>query len=122
MPEIAQQELVGLEGFVAGLLSCGIEALVEEGVVSFAVEPVSGARAGQLVEIGTGVEELASWPAVPPHWVHFPGEVQFLRTNTQPSSRAGWTKHSRQITRWGNDEPTHAWLAHLRAVAGEAAS
>lgn len=122
MPDLVDHQLVGLDGFLAGLRRCGLEPHVENGVVSFPVEPVAGARAGQLVDIGTGLDELGSWPAVPPHWVHLPGDVGFARTNAQPSSRPGWLKHSRQINRWGNGEATHAWIAHLRAVAGEAAS
>jgi hypothetical protein len=113
----------GLDGFLSGLRRCGVEPIVEAGVVAFTVEPVSGCRAGSAVETGVGVEELASWPAVPPHWVHFPADVGFARSNTQPSAMPGWTKHSRQINRWGNaSEPAQAWLAHARAVAGESTS
>ena len=111
----------GLEGFLASLRRCGIEAVVEAGVVAFVVEPMAGARAGAAVPTGVGTDELATWPAVPPHWVHFPGEVRFTNSNTQPSSRPGWTKHSRNIQRWGNAaEPAQAWLAHVRTIAGEA--
>lgn len=111
----------GLEGFLASLRRCGLEATVEAGVVAFAVEPVLGARGGSLVPTGVGVDELRGWPAVPPHWVHFPVDVRFPASNSQASSRPGWTKHSRNIQRWGNAaEPAQAWLAHVRTVAGEA--
>jgi hypothetical protein len=111
----------GLDGFLTGLRHCGVEAVVEAGVVAFLLEPLAGARAGTSVSSGVGVEELGTWPAVPPHWVHFPADVQFARSNTQPSSRPGWMRHSRQIQRWGNAaEPGQAWLAHVRAVAEEA--
>jgi hypothetical protein len=111
----------GLEGFLASLRCCGVEAVVEAGVVAFAVELMAGARAGTAVPTGVGVDELAGWPAVPPHWVHFPDDVRFPASNMQASSRAGWTKHSRNIQRWGNAaEPAQAWLAHVRTVAGEA--
>lgn len=113
----------GLDGFLAGLRRCNVKPVVEAGVVTFTLEPISGARAGKPVQSGVGEEELVTWPAVPPHWVHLPAEVGFDRSNTQPSSKPGWTKHSRQINRWGNAaEPVQAWLAHARAVAGEATS
>jgi hypothetical protein len=111
----------GLEAFLAGLRRCGIEPAVEAGVVAFNVEPLAGARAGMTVPTGVEIQELATWPAVPPHWVHFPSDVQFPRSNTQPSALPGWTRHSRQIPRWGNAaEPAQAWLAHTRAIASEA--
>jgi hypothetical protein len=111
----------GLDGFLSSLRRCGMEGVVEAGVVAFAVEPLGGVRAGTAVPTGVGVDELSTWPAVPPHWAHFPNDVRFPASNTQPSSRAGWTKHSRNIPRWGNAaEPGQAWLAHARAIAGEA--
>jgi hypothetical protein len=111
----------GLDGFLASLRRCGVDAEVEAGVVAFAVEPLAGPQAGRAVPTGVGVDELGVWPAVPPHWVHFPDDVRFSTNNTQASSRVGWTKHSRNIQRWGNAaEPAQAWLAHARTVAGEA--
>ncbi len=111
----------GLDGFLAGLRRCGLEPVVEAGVVTFVVEPFSGARTGMPVETGVDVGELAIWPAAPPHWVHFPSDARFVHSNTQPSSKPGWTKHSRQISRWGNAAaPAQAWVAHARSVAGEA--
>lgn len=111
----------GLEGFLASLRRCGVVAEVEAGVVAFTVEPLAGARRSTSVATGVAVDELGSWPVVPPHWIHFPDEVRFASSNTQPSSRSGWTKHSRNIQRWGNAaEPAQAWLAHARTVAGEA--
>jgi hypothetical protein len=111
----------GLDGFLASLRRCGLDPVVEAGVVAFTVEPIAGGRVGTSVPTGVGTDELAGWPAVPPYWVHFPAECRFANSNTQPSSKAGWTKHSRQINRWGNAaEPAQAWLAHVRAIAGEA--
>lgn len=111
----------GLEGFIAGLRRCGCDAVIRDNVVTFAVVPVEGGRAGQPTETGVGIEELASWPATPPHWVHLPSEVRFERSNTQPSSIAGWIKHSRQIQGWGNaKEPAQAWISHVRSVIGVA--
>lgn len=113
----------GLDGFLAGLRRCGLEPVVEAGVVAIAIELTEGARAGTTVDTGVSVDELGSWPAVPPHWVHFPADIAFSHSNTQPSEKPGWTKHSRQINRWGNaTEPAQAWLAHVRAIAGEAIS
>lgn len=112
---------VGLDGFIAGLRRCGVEPVVEAGVVSFDVEPIFGSRAGRPLTTGVSVEELTTWPAVPPHWVHLPNDVTFAHSNTQASTRPGFTKHSRQINRWGNaEEPAQAWIAHARGVAGEA--
>ena len=111
----------GVEGFAAGLRRCGQDPVIREGVAVFLVEPLTGARAGKPTETGVGTEELTGWPAIPPHWVHLPKDIAFPRSNTQPSSIPGWTKHSRQIQGWGNAaEPAQAWLAHVRSVLGEA--
>lgn len=113
---------LGVEGFVAGLRECGIEAVVRHGVVTFPVAPLDGALAGQAVEVGVGVDELGAWPAVPPHWIHLPPEVCFARSNTQPSDIPGWVKHSRGANAWGDAaHAPQAYVAHLRAVVGEAA-
>lgn len=113
----------GLDGFIAGLRRQGLEPIVEAGVVTFDIVPIEGAHAGQALATGVGTDELVSWPAVPPHWIHFPNGVTFPHSNTQASSRPGFTKHSRDIRRWGNAaEPAQAWLAHSRSVAGEATS
>jgi hypothetical protein len=113
----------GLDGFLAGLRRCGLEPLVEAGVVTFSVEAIAGARVGSAVESGVGVDELSTWPVVPPHWVHLPAGVCFARSNTQPSTRPGMTKHSRQIKDWGDAaDPAQAWVAHVRAILDEATS
>lgn len=122
-PEVTATCDAGLDGFLAGLRRCGLETVVEAGVVTFTIQPISGARAEAVIRTGVGVEELAAWPAVPPHWVHLPDEVGFANSNTQPSTKPGWTKHSRQINRWGNAaDPAQAWIAHVRAVVQEATS
>lgn len=111
----------GVEAFIAGLRRCGQEPTVEAGVVTFVVEPLAGAHAGAIVTTGVSANELVTWPAVPPHWIHLPGNVTFPRSNTQPSPIPGWLKHSRQISGWGNAaEPAQAWISHARAVVGEA--
>jgi len=120
---VASDTGLGLDGFLAGLRRCGLEPVVGAGVVTFVVQPVAGVRAGTSVDTGVSVQELSGWPAVPPHWVHLPAEVRFSRSNTQPSEKPGWTKHSRQIVRWGNaTEPAQAWVAHVRSIIGEAIS
>ena len=69
-----------------------------------------------------GIDELASWPALPAHWVHLPNVITFLHTNAcAQQTLSGWTRHSRQIVGWGDaTEPAQAWLAHVRSVIGEA--
>jgi len=112
---------VGADGFVVGLRECGLDPVVEDGVVRFQAKPVAGAFAGTEVDCGVAVEELGSWPTVPPHWVHLPSAVRFPRTNSRNSPIAGWLKHSRPPSGWGNDvDPVWAYLAHVRGVLGEA--
>lgn len=111
----------GIDGFIAGLRRCGIEAAVEAGVVTFTVEPITGAHAGKSVATGVGTDELAGWPAIPPHWIHLPGNITFPNSSMQASPIPAWVKHSRQIIGWGNAaEPAQAWISHIRAVLGEA--
>lgn len=108
---------VGVDAFIAGLRRCGVEAAEEAGVVVFRVDAVT--RSGpQVVRAGVAASELRAWPAVPPHWIHFPDSVQFARTNTNTAETLpGWTRHSRDIQNWGNaTEPAQAWLAHVRSV------
>jgi hypothetical protein len=111
---------IGVEGFIAGLRRCGQEPTLDAGVVTFTIEPLTGARAGTPTTTGVGTDELTGWPAIPPHWVHVPADVTFAHSNTQASSIAGWLKHSRQIAGWGNAaEPAQAWISHVRTVLGE---
>jgi hypothetical protein len=114
--------IAGVDGFISGLHECGIEASVRDGVVTFVVAAVDGAFAGRPVEVGVSVDELGAWPAIPPHWVHLPPDVRFARSNTQASEVPGWVKHSRGTNAWGDAaHPPQAYVAHLRAVVGEAA-
>lgn len=112
----------GVSGFVAALEQAGAAPELRGGVVAYQVTPVTGALAGQTVETGVGADELRAWPAAPPHWIHLPIEINFARTNTdQSSTLPGWRRHSRQPGPWnGSRPPALTWLAHVRAVLGEA--
>jgi hypothetical protein len=110
-----------VDAFVDGLRQGGARPRIEGGLVLYEVDVVEGGFAGQRVESAVEIAELTRWPIVPPHWVHFPDTVRFAATNSQQSERPGWTKHSRQIARWGAEpHPAAGWLAHVRGVAGEA--
>jgi len=108
----------GVEGFLAGLRRCGLDPVTKSGVVTFDVTPCHGALAGQRVQSGVAVAELAMWPAAPPHWIHLPAVIHLSPTNINTEETlAGWVRHSRQVTGWGDAaEPAQAWLAHVRSV------
>jgi hypothetical protein len=113
----------GAEGFIENITRLCLHPRVEAGLVLYQVEPVDGARAGTLVDTAVAIDELSRWPQVPPHWIHLPSSVVLARTNSQPSPRADWTMHSRQITGWGRDaDPARGWVGHVRAVLSEATS
>ena len=112
----------GVDHFIAGLRRCGIDATVNTGLVVFTV--VAAGRSGLLTtQTGVATAELEAWPAVPPHWAHFPAAVQFTKTNSnQEETLPEWVRHSRQVNGWGDaEEPAQAWLAHLRCVLQDAA-
>jgi hypothetical protein len=112
----------GVDCFIAGLRHCGTEAVVMNNIVVFTV--VAAGRSGPITtQTGVAAAELAAWPAVPPHWVHFPAAVQFTHTNSrQDDTLRGWARHSRQINGWGDaQEPAQAWLAHLHRILRDAA-
>ena len=113
----------GVDGFIAGLDACAVFAQISDGLVIFELEPVTGGRAGTTVTTAVEAAELQRWPAVPPHWIHVPDDITFAQTNSRPSTRPGFLRHSRQIGDWGRDsEPGRAWLSHHRAVLGECTS
>ena len=112
----------GVDAFIKGLRECGVAPTTRHGVVVFSVDVVGGALDGSVIETGVSATELHAWPAVPPHWVHLPGDVRFAHSNTQPSEVPGWTKHSRGMAAWGDAKaPAQAYLAHVRGVLSEAA-
>ncbi len=111
----------GVGAFVAALEEFGAEPVVMSALVTYAVTPVAGALAGRAVRTGVSVDEVAPWPATPPHWIHLPAEVTFATTNAGGSPMAGWVSHSRDIPAWGTAQvPVAAWLAHVRGVLGGA--
>ncbi len=113
--------MTGVDGFIAGLHECGVEATVRHGVVILTVDAADGPLVGTPPEVGVSADELGAWPAVPPHWVHLPPQVKFASSNTQPSEVPGWLKHSRGTNGWGDAvHPAQAYIAHLRAVIGDA--
>jgi len=112
----------GVAGFIFGMSQCGVVCEQTGTVVTFAVEACTGPLAGQPVQTGVGVEELAMWPAVPPHWVHLPATITLTPTNPNyDGTLPGWVRHSRQIVAWGDaTEPAQAWLGHIRGVLTQA--
>ena len=62
----------GVDAFIQNMAELGFEATLEAELVIYTVEAVDGAYAGRPVVTGVGVGELAPWPQVPPHWLHFP--------------------------------------------------
>ena len=110
----------GVDAFIQDMAELGFEATLEAELVIYTVEAVDGAYAGRPVVTGVGVGELAPWPQVPPHWLHFPSAVKFSQTNSQTSPKSGWLMHSRQITGWGDAPAGVAWASHVRAVLSEA--
>lgn len=107
----------GLDGLLAGLGLLGAHPSISDGLVQFHVLAASGSYAGQHVSSGIGLDEVSSWPIIPPHWVHLPEDVRLSATNAQPSSKPGWLRHSRNIVGWGGcGDPVQVWLAHVRSV------
>lgn len=113
-----------VQAFIDDLAGQGVEATVEGPAVVYSVVAVAGARVGQDVPTGVSVNELTGWPAVPPHWVHFPVAVAFEQSNTDTiDCLDGWQRHSRDIGTWSTHRPPIVnWLAHVRGLAAGATS
>jgi len=111
----------GVDGFIADLADCRVEAEIDGPVVRYSLVPVDGVLAGSVVATAVGIAELVPWPAAPPHWVHLPPDVAFAHTYTQAQdSLPGWLCHSRNIGTWTPDgHPGQKWLAHVRTVLGQ---
>jgi hypothetical protein len=118
-----QEPRDGVDGFIADLTRQNLAPVVSGTVVTYELVPVAGALAGQSVTTGVGVDELQSWPAAPPHWIHLPTDVAFARTHVDYTDvLPGWQRHSRDIGTWDMSRPpVLTWLAHVRGVLGEAA-
>ena len=112
----------GIDGYIDSMRALGSNAERTGDVVRVPVEAVGGARHAQTIQVGVGCEELVSWPATPPHWIHLPADITFHRTNINTDATlAGYARHSRQVANWGDAaEPARAWLAQLRSVLAEA--
>ena len=109
-----------MHAFMDDMAKLGLAPGEEAGLVICRVTPVGGAHAGTAVAVGVAVEELASWPQAPPHWIHLPSEISFARTNSEPSTKPGWQRHSRNSAGWGDAPAAVCWAAHLQAVLDEA--
>ena len=112
----------GERGFTDAMAQLGLAPRVELGLIICCFTPVEGARAGESIEVGVSVDELAPWPQAPPHWIHLSSDIRFPRTNSRPSTEPGWLMHSRNVAGWGDAEPAAGWTSHLQAVLGEAIS
>lgn len=108
--------------FIADLSEHGIRAEVQGPAVVYSVVAVAGAFAGQNVPTAVSINELAGWPAVPPHWIHFPNTVHFAATNSDINDCLdGWLRHSREIGAWATSRPPIVnWLAHVRGIIKDA--
>lgn len=120
LPEAAQQ-------FIYDMTAAGAPARVDGPRILYDVTPVNGALAGQVVATGVSLNEVQSWPAVPPHWIHLPENVHFDQTNIDSTDCApGFVRHSRDYSYTdASISPARAWLSHVRgfvsiAIAGEA--
>jgi hypothetical protein len=91
-------------------------------VVVYTIVPATGELAGVEIDTAVSVAELAPWPTVVPHWLHFPAEIAFANTNSDATDcLPGWLRHSRDIGRWNTTAlPLLAWLAHVRGVLSAA--
>lgn len=113
----------GVERFVADVTQLGLCPTTESELVVCRVTPFSGPHAGTVVEVGVAADELRLWPQAPPYWVHLPRSIGFSNTRTSgPSTKEGWTRHSRQISGWGGYPPAASWHSHIQAVLRDAAS
>ena len=108
------------QGFVDAMSRLGLSPTVEAGLVMFRITPAAGALAGKLVDVGVALDELTGWPQVPPHWIHLPSDVKFAKTNSDPSPKPDWNKHSRSSASWGDAPPEVCWTAHVQFVLSEA--
>ncbi len=110
----------GVRVFVTDMSNIGVDVTVDAELATFQIDPVDGVWAGTEVETGVSIDELKPWPVVPPHWIHLPGEVKFSHTNSEPSTKTGWLKHSRDFRGWGDAKPAVSWVSHVRGTLSKA--
>ncbi|MFT4259513.1 hypothetical protein [Microbacterium sp.] len=119
---MAAEQSAPVAAFIADLAEHGMHAEVQGPAVVYSVYAVAGALAGTEVPTAVSTSELAGWPAVPPHWLHFENTVRFATTNTDANECLdGWLRHSRDIGAWSTDRPPIVnWFAHVRGVIKDA--
>ena len=68
--------------FIADLAEHGVQGQVQGPAVVYSVIAVGGGLVGQTVPTAVSLNELGGWPAVPPHWIHFPVPVTFAQKSS----------------------------------------
>lgn len=113
----------GLDRFDAELKQFGIVGEQRDSLLVYRVVPTSGTSCGVETETGVELPAVETWPQVPPHWIHVPDSLLIPGSNQQPSSAAGWSRYSRPHPGRldASAAPMREWIAHVRAVLGEAA-
>ena len=106
----------GTRAFVNRMAELGFNPVPEGNLVIYRVIPVGGAHDGCQVETGVSVDELVSWPDLPPHFIHLPASIRFSHPPYDTSPKSGWRRHSRKISEWGNTDPGVHWASNIRAV------
>lgn len=113
----------GAQAYIDAMTELGLRPTVEANLVICCFTPVSGARAGTTVEVGVALDELGSWPQIPPYWVHLPSDVKIPDTGSSKGSpKQGWLQHSRQHPGWVQAPPAANWSGHIQAVLKDAVS
>lgn len=123
MSDISNLSLAA-QRFVTDMTAVGAPARIDGARILYEVIAVDGTLAGQVVTTGVSIQEVQSWPAVPPHWIHLPDSIAFAQTNMdQIDCPPGWHRHSRDYSYTDtNVAPALAWLRHVRGVLSIALS
>ncbi|OJV93452.1 MAG: hypothetical protein BGO47_05815 [Microbacterium sp. 67-17] len=101
---------------MADMTVAGAPARADGPRILYDIVAIGGAFAGKTITTGVSISEVQSWPAVPPHWIHLPMEVQFTQTNMDDTDCApGYKRHSRDYSYTDTSiHPARAWLSHVR--------
>lgn len=112
----------GSQRFVADLSVEGVDSRIEGPAVVFTVTPIAGALVGLEVETAVSINELQSWPATVPHWLHFTDSIAFVHSNIDTNEcLPGWRRHSRDIGLIDTTVPViRTFLAHVRGALSSA--